>query len=109
MLETARTEPGAGNNLETMAAAIGITSRTLQRWRRQFDVRWPPIGDADWQALLNQARASQPRAAPTWMVVCTITAASLTDIEAQLGDVTILKIERLSPEQTDTRHASGLS
>jgi len=88
-----------------MAAALGISSRTLLRWRRELHVVWPPLDRDEWQAIVNQAQSIQPEASPEWLVVCRITAANLTEVEAllQLGtsDITILRIERLSPERTD--------
>jgi hypothetical protein len=90
-----------------MSAALGISSRTLLRWRRELDVVWPPLERDEWQAIVSQAQSIQPEATtrPTWLVICRITAANLTEVEAlfQLGtsDITILRIERLSPERTD--------
>lgn len=101
LVETARSTPGVGHNQHTLAAALGISPRTLHRWLTKHHVGWPPLGGAEWQALLNQARAAQPETTPTWLVVCTVTAANLTELEARLGDVTMLRIERLSPDETD--------
>lgn len=86
-----------------MAAAIGISSRTLLRWRRELHVVWPPLERDEWHAIISQAQGVQPTASPTWLIICRITAASLTELEAKLGtsDITILRIERLSPERTD--------
>jgi hypothetical protein len=88
-----------------MAAAIGISSRTLLRWRRELDVVWPPLERDEWQAIISQAQSvqQQPEASPAWLVICRITAANLTEVEAKLGtsDITILRIERLSAHVTD--------
>lgn len=87
-----------------MAAAIGISSRTLLRWRRELHVVWPPLDHDEWQAIIAQAQSVQLEPSTSWLVICRITAANLTEVEAKLGtsDITILRIERLSPEPTDT-------
>lgn len=85
-----------------MAAALGISSRTLSRWLRELHVEWPPLDRDAWQALASQAQRAPTEELPTWVVVFTTKAANLSELEAKLAsDITILRIARLSPEETD--------
>ena len=75
---------------DDMARALGISTRSLYRLRKQFQVPWPPF--EDWEQLLRLAGAVEPAEAEltSWLVTFTIreqrwiAATSLEDAVAKL-------------------------
>lgn len=93
-----------------MAALLGISTRTLSRWLVALQVSWPPVPRDEWRAILAQAaQDGEPETPARWLVVCTLSAANLTELEERYPDITILRVARLSNNETDSGHSELLS